>query len=263
MKTFRLITIIILLTSMVEKVSGTAQVPDFMIYNGDTLMLFSNPMEGYFDSISRPNALFNRCETSCWRGYIGYWELKNDSLFLLELHGYASKKIDLSLVFKDRKVDGKIFADWVDFPILNPYGKRIFYEHMGYSSIYEYERKFIFSKGILKDIEYYDNSKSQRCKFTDHSGALEKYIQSNIDYANISNGYPERARVTVELCSVNEDGKIDSVRVMRGYNYELDKEAIRVVKSIPEWDVIYKNGKQIQISWILSVMFNKREWNIP
>ncbi len=83
---------------MIEKVTGTAQIPDFLIYKGDTLAIYANPLETYFDSISRPDNIFAKYgynSTACWRGYIGFWELKNDSLYLVELQG-DSTKIDLS-----------------------------------------------------------------------------------------------------------------------------------------------------------------------
>jgi hypothetical protein len=258
---FRLILLLIFLTSMIEKVSGTAQIPDFLIYKGDTLSIYANPLESYFDSISRPDSIFEKYgynSTACWRGYIGYWELRNDSLFLVELHG-DSTKIDLSLIFNNRNTDKKIFADWVDYPINNPYGELIHYEHMGYASIYEFERDFIIKKGILTEIKEYDNSKSRKCKFTEKPELIREYIQANINYDNITNDPYEKARVYVQICSVTEDGKIDSVKVMRGWDKERDKEAIRVVKSIPEWDILYSKGKQIQIPWAIPVIFGKKE----
>ena len=46
---------------------------------------------------------------------------------------------------------------------------------------------------------------------------------------------------------------------MRGWDNERDKEALRVVKSIPEWDILYRQGKQIQITWTIPVIFGKKE----
>lgn len=209
MKVFRLIPILVILISMAQRVFGTAQIPDFLIYKGDTLSIYANPLESYFDSISRPDTIFDKHgyhSTACWRGYIGYWEIINDSLFLIELHG-DSAKIDLSLIFKDRKTNNKIFADWVDYSILNPYGELIHYEHMGYGSIYEFEREFIFSRGILTAVKEYDNSKSRRCKFTKNPELLKKYIQENINYSNITDEPYERARVYVQILRVTEDGR--------------------------------------------------------
>lgn len=253
--------LLIFLTSMIEKVSGTAQIPDFLIYKGDTLSIYANPLESYFDSISRPDSIFEKFgynSTACWRGYIGYWELRNDSLFLVELRG-DSTKIDLSLIFKDRNTDNEIFADWVNYPINNPYGELIHYEHMGYASIYEFERDFIIKKGILIEIKEYDNSKSRKSKFTEKPELIKEYIQANINYNNITNDPYEKARVYVQICSVTEDGKIDSVKVMRGWGNEHDEEAIRVVKSIPEWDVLYRHGEKFSLIWTIPVIFGKKE----
>lgn len=70
------------------QVFGTAQIPDLLIYKGDTVSLYSNPLELYFRAKkSRPSRIGPYgCEsTACWRGYQAVWEIKNDSLFLNEI----------------------------------------------------------------------------------------------------------------------------------------------------------------------------------
>lgn len=261
MKLLRYIFTIASLTIFVQKSFGTAQIPDFIIYKGDTLSIQANPLEGYFVNHPRPDSIFEKYgnhTTACWRRYIGYWELRNDSLFLLRLQG-DSTDFDLSVIFKDRKTDGEIFADWVSFSILNPYGKLMHYEHSDYWSTYEFEREFIFSNGILTGIKHYDNSKSKRSKFTDNLVMLKKYIEEHIDYLNITNEPYEPAKVYVEISHVTDDGIIDSVTVMRGWDKERDREAVRVVKSIPEWEVVYRHGKRIQLPWIIPVVFGRKE----
>ncbi len=107
------IWILLFVFSLNHNVFGTAQIPDYMVYEGDTLSLYANPLESYFENNPRPDSLFAEIgynSTACWRGYIAYWELKNDSLFLLEIHG-DSTTIDLSLIFRDGKIKNKIFAD--------------------------------------------------------------------------------------------------------------------------------------------------------
>ena len=261
MKKLIYILILFSLISINEKAFGTAQIPDFLIYEGDTLSIYANPLESYFDNHERPDSLFTEIgynSTACWRGYIAYWELKNDSLYLLEVHGYSTN-IDLSLIFKDRETNDKIFADWFSYSILNPYGKLIHYEHMGYASIYEYEKEFVFKNGILNDIKIYDNSKSRKCKYTENPELLKQYIEENIDYSNITNEPFKKARVFVQILNVTEDGKIDSVNIIRGSDKERDMEAVRVVKSIPEWDVLYRHGERYNLSWYIPVIFGKEE----
>jgi hypothetical protein len=253
----RIVLIIFCLTLLLVKVHGTAQRPDYLLFKGDTLAIFSNPLESYFKNGVRPDSVFQQygCfSTNCWRGYVGYWELKNDSLFLLELHA-NSNKIDLSLIFKDKKTDKAVFADWVNHSINNPFGKLIHYIHEGYSSIYEFEREFIFSNGVLTKISHYDNSKSKKSKFAEDPLLLKSFLKANINSSNFSNNIEPNAKVIVKICNVTEFGKVDSVEVIRGCDFERNMEAIRVVKLIPEWDVIYRHGKQIQIPWVIPIEF--------
>ena len=45
--------------SLNQKAFGTAQIPDFLIYEGDTLSIYANPLESYFENHSRPDSLFS------------------------------------------------------------------------------------------------------------------------------------------------------------------------------------------------------------
>lgn len=263
MKTIKLIATVILFTLITIKAFGTSQAPEFLIYKGDTLLIFAAPLESYFKHNSRPDSVFYKYglnSTAYSRGYIGYWELKNDSLFLIELRG-DSGKIDLSLIFKDKSNGARIFADWVNDSINNPYGKLIYYSALGYDLIYEFERDFMFKNGVLTKIKEYDNTKTKRSKFTEKPKLFWQYIQSNISYNNITSDHLKSARVIVQIHSVTAEGKIDSVKVIRGADFERDQEAVRVVKSIPYWDVVYKRGKQIQLKYVFPVVFGKKEDN--
>ncbi|MGL4229209.1 MAG: energy transducer TonB [Tannerellaceae bacterium] len=255
------IVIFLFASAVIEHVYATAQAPDYLIYKGDTLAIYSNPLESFFAKEGRRDRIFDKYgykSTACWRGYIGYWELRNDSLFLVEVRG-KSTNIDLSLIFKDRETDHGIFADWVDSPITSPYGRLLLNIHDGYKSIYEFEREFFFKQGVLTEIKEYDNSKAKSSRFTEDRSLTTKFIQENINYANIINSTDEDVRVIVEVRSVTPEGKIDSVRVVRGHDPERDKEAIRVVKSIPDWEVLFRSGKQIQRLWTIPVVFKKKD----
>jgi len=256
----RLLLLLLGITFLAQETFGTAQFPDFLIYKGDTLSIFANPLEVYFDNHPRPDSIFDKYgynSTACWRGYIGYWELRNDSLFLIELHGDTSN-IDLSLIFKDRKIDNRIFADWYSYNIINPYGKLIYYEHMGYESIYEFEKEFIFSKGVLTDIKKYNNSKSRKSKYTHDNKLLVEYLKANINNSLLPDTV-DKIRVFVQINKVTLDGEIDSVSIVKGYNELFDKEAIRVVKSIPEWDILYRHGESLNLIWTIPVIFENKK----
>lgn len=78
--------LLILISLMIStRIFGTAQIPDLLIYNDDTLSLYANPLESYFNEDNpRPgNIGGGGCwSTACWRGYQAIWEIKDHKLYL-------------------------------------------------------------------------------------------------------------------------------------------------------------------------------------
>ena len=100
-------------------VRATGQIPDLLIVNGDTLRLFCNPLQSYFDkSHPRPDDMWGIGSTACWRGYQACFELRSDSLFLrnvrLGFKGDGSDFYPLSKIFGDKATPAGIFAYWVN-----------------------------------------------------------------------------------------------------------------------------------------------------
>lgn len=267
---------------------GTAQIPDLIIYKGDTLSLFSCPLNSYPDqALLNPESLFGGkgCfYTACWRNYIATWEIINNELFLVEIRNAcyptelrevsASYKshvdietignefADLNALFTDRMQNGKVKADWVTGKLISPQGKLMMYIHDGFLSIYENELEFSFENGVLIDTQHWDNSKTKVSKYTENSKLLMEFIQSKVDYNNLPKSDTVKRIVIVRIVSSDEQGRIDSVAVVRGVNELYDKEAIRVIKMIPEWDVIYRHGKiSNEIKWSIPVKFDATRRN--
>ncbi len=67
-------------------------------------------------------------------------------------------------------------------------------------------------------------------------------------------------RVWVEFSS-NIEGIIDEVVVRKGYNELYDQEAIRVIKSIPEWNIYLVKGKLQRQKWTIAVVFSEERRN--
>lgn len=246
MKRIKNIAILIILLFLINNAFGTAQMSDGLIYKGETFPICVRPLEFYFANHPRPNMLNS--------GYSALWELVNDSLFLIRVSS-AESFIDLSLIFKDRKKNNRVFADWFSYSISNPHGKMLFREFWDCDPVHEYERLFIFKNGLLSETINFDNSKSKKSKYTQNPGLLYQYIKESIDYSNITSNFILDATVYVQILSVTESGKIDSVQVIQGLDREKDAEAVRVVKSIPEWDVLYNRGKMFTSTWTISVKF--------
>ena len=81
-----------------------------------------------------------------------------------------------------------------------------------------------------------------------------KWIGKNLNYPTISAENGVQGRVTVNFV-VNADGSIVDVKVLRGVDPYLDKEAIRVVSKMPKWKPGKQRGKPVRQQYTLPVMF--------
>lgn len=271
MKRNELILFIFLLTLPLVKSFATGQIPDRLIYKGDTLSIFANPLEQLYDNDSLRPKFFDDKEgcmsTACWRGYEAEWIIINDQLYLTGIFSCCfyedGIKADLNKLFGNKYIDGKVKADWFTANIIAPQGKELYYVHMGYGSLYEKELELQFKKGQLVGTKTYDNSKSRQSIYSQNEEKLREYIYSNINWNNLPNLDDKVIKVYVQF-SANENGVVDSVKVMKGYDSNFDQEAIRVVKSIPEWDVFYRHEKLERRSWNLPIIFsndNRKKYN--
>lgn len=253
---------IILFTFSVEQVLATSQVPDRLIYNKDTLSIFANPLEQLSDIDSLRSKLFGDKKgcmtTACWREYFAEWTIIDNQLYLTGIFSCCyhedNIKSDLQQLFGEKFINGKVKADWVTAKILSPQGKQLYYVHMGYESLYEKEVVYEIENGRLKGTTTYDNSKSKKVIYSQDTTLLS-FIYSNIKW-EILPKQDKPVKVFVQF-SANEEGRIDSVKIMRGFDVIFDNEALRVVKSIPEWDVFYRRGQHERRAWNLPIVFSE------
>ena len=54
---------------------------------------------------------------------------------------------------------------------------------------------------------------------------------------------------------VDRDGTISNPEVVRGVDPYLDKEAIRVISSMPKWTPGVQNGKKVRVKYTVPVSF--------
>ena len=54
---------------------------------------------------------------------------------------------------------------------------------------------------------------------------------------------------------IEKDGSITDVKVARGVDASLDKEAVRVVKAMPKWKPGKQRGKPVRVSYTLPIFF--------
>lgn len=83
---------------------------------------------------------------------------------------------------------------------------------------------------------------------------LMQFLSKNIKYPTIAQENGTQGRVTVQFV-VNADGSIVDAKVIRGVDPYLDKEALRVINSMPKWKPGMQRGKAVRVKYTVPVMF--------
>ncbi|MDR1675819.1 MAG: energy transducer TonB [Tannerella sp.] len=84
--------------------------------------------------------------------------------------------------------------------------------------------------------------------------ALLTYLKTAIKYPVVAQENGIQGRVTCSF-TINKDGSIVDVEVIRGVDPSLDREAIRVINAMPKWKPGKQRGKPVRVKYNLPVLF--------
>ena len=127
-----------------------AQLPDKILYEGELLGLYSNPLEQFWTNAKKSKPQFIST-SECNRGYIAGWEIRNNKLLLREIEGNyirnfiffrKTAKFSLKRLFP-RSKNKPVAANWFSGKLRVPIGSMTRYHHSGYDS--RFEKEFIIS----------------------------------------------------------------------------------------------------------------------
>ena len=88
--------------------------------------------------------------------------------------------------------------------------------------------------------------------------ALTQWLNGNVNYPAKAAKDGVEGRVIVEFV-VEKDGSINDVKVVQSVDPLLDKEAVRVVKSMPSWIPGKQNGKPVRVTYSVPIVFRLQE----
>jgi hypothetical protein len=260
-------------------VFATGQVGDILIWKGDTLTLFSNPLKlitGYdslilkihleIEQLTYLNLKANEereeiLSTACWRGYKAEWSVLNDSIFLNNIYHCHNKNIKINLydIFQNIEKNEKIFASWINGDLILPQGNCIEFVNLDYRSIYEQETVLNVESGLLKDYEIFHNQVVKRSAFFKNAklGEVYEFTSKNINWDILPDVTNKLIRVHIGV-QLNEQGQIENIdeeytyleemnlnaktQIITNINNIFIEEGIRIAKLITDWDVIYQRG---------------------
>ncbi len=95
-------------------------------------------------------------------------------------------------------------------------------------------------------------------EFPGGDAALLKWIADHVNYPTIAaeNGIQGRVSCTF---TVNADGSVEDVQVVRPVDPNLDKEAIRVLKQLPKFKPGEQRGKPVRVKYTVPVRFKLQQ----
>ena len=94
----------------------------------------------------------------------------------------------------------------------------------------------------------------QMPSFPGGDAELMKFLSSHIKYPVVAEENGIQGRVIAQFV-VERDGSISDVKVIKSVDPSLDKEAIRVLKSMPKWIPGKQNGAPVRVKYTVPVTF--------
>ena len=89
------------------------------------------------------------------------------------------------------------------------------------------------------------------------ANAFSKWVNQHLAYPDIAKENGIQGRVTLQF-TVNTDGSVSGVKVVRGVDPSLDKEAVRVVSASPKWKPGMQRDKPVRVTYTFPVIFQLR-----
>ena len=89
------------------------------------------------------------------------------------------------------------------------------------------------------------------------ANAFSKWVNERLVYPEIAKENGVSGRVTLQF-TVETDGRVTNVKVLRGVDASLDKEAVRVVSMSPKWTPGKQRDRAVKVTYTFPVIFQLR-----
>ncbi|MCT4640225.1 MAG: hypothetical protein N4A72_21185 [Bacteroidales bacterium] len=268
-KTTVLLSVIFILLIRNTDISyGCDQISDILVINSDTLYLDNMmmdyegfPLETYLNEVGdRTIPGTSGCNyTACYRDYVAFWTIQNDSLFLtdiLDCYSYTglredTAKADMSTMFGNRYKNGRVFAYWFSNKLYCPFGREFNVYNKEFA--YSYKIKKGIVKRFKKHVNYYDTPEGIN-RFNYHKTRVTLYnkLKESIDWSEINSSCSGNFYI-----KIGKNGCIKDV-VCTDSDCDckyLDKIITKSLKDI-RFDIIKRKGKRITSTYDFMFEFN-------
>jgi len=86
---------------------------------------------------------------------------------------------------------------------------------------------------------------------------FSKWVNERLVYPEIAKENGVQGKVMLQF-TIEKDGRVTNVRVLRGVDPSIDKEAVRVVSSSPRWKPGELDGRKVRVTYTFPVIFQLR-----
>lgn len=117
------------------------------------------------------------------------------------------------------------------------------------TAIREYENR----QSQQSDNKVYEKVE-QMPSFPGGEAALMRYLSSNVHYPVVAEENGVQGRVFLTFV-IERDGSITDVKVVKSVDPALDKEAVRVIKNMPQWRAGTQDGKPVRVKITMPIIF--------
>ena len=111
---------------------------------------------------------------------------------------------------------------------------------------------------IVENINYNSTfnfiSVESKPEFTGGAGAMMQYIANNVNYPKEAVEKEISGKVFVQFI-ISEEGKITTPAIIKSVHPLLDKEAITVIKNMPNWSPGMQRGQKVKVRYTIPVNF--------
>lgn len=144
------------------------------------------------------------------------------------------------------------FIGQITVQAMNPDSTRVKYTTQGPDRVshFQIEEVVVNSDESIKDF----TSVEILPEFTGGMQGWGKYLASNLKYPQLARDNKITGRVILSFI-VEKNGTLSDIKVLRGIGAGTDEEAVRVVKSSPNWKPGIVNGRPVRVAYTMPIFF--------
>ena len=257
----------ILILGTIAQVCG--QSTDILIWEKDTLNLYSNPLEKRNDWKEINQSISEQIEehqlatskdsvieiSPFLQNYKTEWRIERGNLYLTKIISYENLELNVDLTTTSENTELPIFAEWLTDSLIIFKGNCIVCEsnHLKNTSIYPNELILEFRKGTYINKFRYKNQILKKSNLSDlDPNEYLEYIYSKVNWSQLDKmDKTIQAFVTIEP---DKNGKLKKIEwentylisdnnIITNRQNRFLKEAVRIAKEISDWTVILRHGK--------------------